>query len=515
MTSCSAPALLVGAFERDNFGDLLFYDVSRRFFDRATVAAAPFPQDMTAVMGCDVESYTSWLEGHDVSAVMTVGGEVGATGMDYAYGTRLGAEARDAYLAADEERQRAMVAEAGGRWVLSPYMPRVGDFPRNSDVPTIINSVGLAGITRLSPPHREVLVGLLREADFVGVRDNESSALLTEHGIEHVLAPDVVHTIASHTPKERVDEGYALLQVSEPVLEASGVDEFARAIVTSAALQPLPLRLFFAGTAPGHDSAEKYDELIQRVLTLDPGRDISVLEPGTAWDRVDQVARAHIWIGSSLHGRIVASAYGVPRVSLQKPKVDVYAETWDPAQPWGVTPDGLDEAVVRALDAGEEAIVGTGRALAELAEESVRRAAAAASAERDPERAARRHAIARETLDRVPAAAEAAHRESERRRRETNKKARALRRAEQKAAEQELALHDVRTELADRESEIATLTAELELSQEKARRAVLRATDAEAGLARRQATLEAIYDSQSWRAARAIARISAPLRPRR
>ena len=34
------------------------------------------------------------------------------------------------------------------------------------------------------------------------------------------------------------------------------------------------------------------------------------------------IANAYAWIGSSLHGRIISAAYGVPRVSLDKPKVN-------------------------------------------------------------------------------------------------------------------------------------------------------------------------------------------------
>jgi hypothetical protein len=45
----------------------------------------------------------------------------------------------------------------------------------------------------------------------------------------------------------------------------------------------------------------------------------------------------------------VAAAYGVPRVSLAKPKPTRYARLWDPAMPFGVALGELDGAVEAAL----------------------------------------------------------------------------------------------------------------------------------------------------------------------
>ena len=61
-------------------------------------------------------------------------------------------------------------------------------------------------------------------------------------------------------------------------------------------------------------------------------------------------------IGTSLHVRIVAAAFGVPRVSLPKPKPTRYARQWDPDMPFDVALTDLDAAVEsargRARDAG-------------------------------------------------------------------------------------------------------------------------------------------------------------------
>jgi hypothetical protein len=60
---------------------------------------------------------------------------------------------------------------------------------------------------------------------------------------------------------------------------------------------------------------------------------------------------------SSLHGRIVALAYGLPRVSLMSPqqgarpgKVAAFAETWEPdAVPRSVAVGEVESALMQAL----------------------------------------------------------------------------------------------------------------------------------------------------------------------
>src|SRR5690606_38014138 len=89
------------------------------------------------------------------------------------------------------------------------------------------------------------------------------------------------------------------------------------------------------------------------------------------YDLVDEIAGVGLWVGLSLHGRIISGAYGVPRVSFTKRKVDAYASTWDPDMPWGVTPDRLDEAVAEALSPRVQAASVVGDDLAAQAERNI------------------------------------------------------------------------------------------------------------------------------------------------
>ena len=58
--------------------------------------------------------------------------------------------------------------------------------------------------------------------------------------------------------------------------------------------------------------------------------DIEIVADRRPLALVEHIRRARVVVGTSLHVRIVAAAYGVPRVSLSKPKPTRYAKLWDP-----------------------------------------------------------------------------------------------------------------------------------------------------------------------------------------
>ena len=70
--------LSVGAYERDNFGDLLFLLVTERYLEGSeVVASAPFAADMTALLDRKVGAVGDALSENRFDAIWTVGGQVG------------------------------------------------------------------------------------------------------------------------------------------------------------------------------------------------------------------------------------------------------------------------------------------------------------------------------------------------------------------------------------------------------------------------------------------------------
>lgn len=347
--------LLVGAYERDNVGDLLFLLVTERFLSGAdVVAAAPFAADMTELLGRHVPAYGPLLRRSRFDAVWTVGGEVGGTSLAGAY--RMSASPGDYsdFRRASGRARAKLLRSATGRAAapISPYMPSPGAYRRNAGTPSVLNSVGLAGIAKVEPNRRSALIGLVRGTTRVTVRDVESSTYLSSLGIDHALVPDAVHTIASlRTPGPR-DENTAVIQLSGKIVGTYGHRQLADAISASPELRTRRIHFIAAGTATGHDAFDDYYRIIDALRRSAPEVDARVIHDRRPLDIVGHIQRAGVVVGSSLHVRIIACAYAVPRVSLRRAKTTRYARWWDDGLPFDVAPADLPAAVRRALDSG-------------------------------------------------------------------------------------------------------------------------------------------------------------------
>jgi hypothetical protein len=340
-----------GAYERDNLGDLLFLVVADHFAREVVDVeyTAPIAVDMTALLGRRITSTGTVLAEKPAAGIWTVGGEVGATQREYVYRTAVDDDEWQRFSSLDAAEQDALLDEVMNARMESPYVPRPSVFPRNRGARLVLNSVGVSGIAGLNPWRATVATSALREADYISVRDPKSAELLERLGIPHRLAPDLVHTIASVLPIDASRNDTVLLQLSEGHVRTYGIDAWTSAIVACAELGDRPLRFFIAGSAPAHDSIELYTQLIGRITAERPDWDVALSGARSIEDRVREIATAALWIGSSLHGRILACAYGTKRLSIAKPKVDVYAETWDVDFPFGVEPATLPTAVSAAL----------------------------------------------------------------------------------------------------------------------------------------------------------------------
>ncbi len=371
---------LIGAYERDNFGDLLFLLQTEAYLVEHgldVVATSAFEADMRPLLGRHVPAFHRVLADEHVDHIWTVGGEVGGATMATAFGG-LGVPV-PARGAAGRRQLAATIRQRSGATPSTPaYVARPTAFPANALASLTLNSVGLSGVAAVPARERLVHLAALRESDSLVVRDAASSAFLAQEGIDHRVAPDLMHSVALTRPRVRRRSDVVLVQAAERWIRAVGAERVARALVTASGLSGARLRLFLAGTAPGHDSAEAYAAVVRHVRAQAPDVDIEPCGGSRdPWHLVDVIGDARLWIGQSLHGRIVASAYGVPRISLADPKLDTYAATWDAGMPAGVTTASLDEAVSAAL--APDALrrdLGAGRRLGMLADASIREAIA-------------------------------------------------------------------------------------------------------------------------------------------
>ena len=327
---------LVGAFERENFGDLLFLDATRGFLEGG-IATAPSAGDTRAFGGELVRSYFDLFSNErGIEYVWTVGGEVGSTTMEGARRMSGGASYESVFSAGLNNH--------------SPYVPRMSTYESTLSSPFVINSVGLAGLSMLRGMKRIELLGAVREATYVSVRDRTSSRLLNRLGIKHSVVPDIVHAHA-----ECMVEGaplmrdVALIQCSSEAIARIGTSQFARYIVGSSALRGMRLRLFSAGSAPGHDSLDSLLQIKEHLDSLTAPDRTEISGSTSAVQRAQEIAGSGLWIGTSLHGFILATSFGVPRVGIELDKVAQYARSWGIEAPAGVPVSGLGSATEAAL----------------------------------------------------------------------------------------------------------------------------------------------------------------------
>ena len=363
--NASVPPVLFGAFDRHNFGDLLFPHLLKALllgqrFEISALAA----RDLRA---CGGHRVTPLPERQ--SCLIHAGGELlTCTAWQAAVMLLNQAAAADiiARYDADPAAGAAWAARQLGTSRSMPYV--VGRDALAPGGKLIFNAIGGVEWKSLPAAQRDEVKKALRQADWLSVRDHVTRAMLRAEGIDAPLCPDpgvmvadcFGETIRQHQnagPVKAIQDafphGYLACQFSADFADDASLDALAHGLSRAAAATGLGVALFRAGAAPWHDDPALYEKLQRR------------LQPGTArlfpslhlWDICALIAASRGAVCSSLHGRIVALAYGLPRVSLVPPqqgrhpdKRAAFAETWEPdTVPRSVTPDRIEPALMQAL----------------------------------------------------------------------------------------------------------------------------------------------------------------------
>ncbi|MCC6075171.1 polysaccharide pyruvyl transferase family protein [Pseudomonas sp. GCM10022188] len=364
-TPGAAPTLLFGAFDRHNFGDLLF----------PHIAAALLPGRELRFAGLAERDLRPW-GGHRVEALSELAREFAGQPVDILHvgGELLTCDAWEAavmLLPADEvqttvaqlDRQpQGWLAWAQGVLGIPDRAPYVVGRELFPQARLLFTAVGGMDLDERDAALRAEVVGKLRLASKLSVRDRQTQALLQAAGIGARLVPDPAvlvkelfgARIGRRAAQGEIAEvrrafphGYLAVQFSTDFADDATLAEIAAQLDRVAQAHGLGVALFRAGAAPWHDELDSYRRTAARLHA--PTR---VVESLNLWDICALVAASQGFLGSSLHGRIVAMAYALPRLSLQRSgpgKAAAYAASWEAAGlPGSVTvgeiSTGLDAA---------------------------------------------------------------------------------------------------------------------------------------------------------------------------
>nr|WP_082864394.1 polysaccharide pyruvyl transferase family protein [Caballeronia temeraria] len=328
------------------------------------------------------------LGGHDIAAIsqMSERWREEPVALIHAGGELLTCDAWEAavMLTTPDEAQ-ACIARYGSRatdrhaWAraelgtdaLAPYIAGRETFPQAASI--CFNAIGGATLDALDDAFRAEVLAKLRSADELSVRDTHTQSILKRAGIDARLAPDPASMVAELFDariRERPDtrrafpHGYLAVQFSADFGDDATLAHVAHQLDLIGQWTGLGIALFRAGAAPWHDDIAVYRRLAARMRHAG----VRIVESLDVWDICALIARSAGFAGSSLHGRIIAMAYGLPRVNFQHAdaaKQRAYASTWEIAGAPGVVSIGeLHVAMREALSMGRAALRDKASALA-------------------------------------------------------------------------------------------------------------------------------------------------------
>lgn len=369
------PVILFGAFDRHNFGDLLFPHVAAAMLPgHEPIFAGLAERDLRAEGGHRVAALSAVAArlGERPATLIHVGGEIlTCDAWQAAVMLTPPDEARRlvARLDARPREQREWAARMLGTDARAPYATAARAALRGP-LRVAYLAVGGVELGACDGELRADVLAALAGADDVSVRDRQTQAQLQAAGIAARLAPDPAVMIAelfgeqvrAHAAlgeverlREAFPQGYLAVQFSADFGDDETLTRLAAQFDRACASTGLGVALFRAGAAPWHDELDVLRRLAARMRS----GTAQVFASLDLWDLCALVAVSRGYCGSSLHGRIVAMAFALPRVNLRHPsarartgKQAAFASTWDLAEmPAVVDVDDAAAAIERALAA--------------------------------------------------------------------------------------------------------------------------------------------------------------------
>lgn len=366
-----APAnvVLFGAFDRHNFGDMLFAHIALAEGPdtESTTIAGLVAADLSALGGHHVERLADVLarQGNTPLHLIHVGGEILTCDRWVARVTTLGPAEAGRAIARCEHDHAARETWLRTQTAFScpaPYVVRRSALPPGSQ--TEFRAVGGVGFAALDEAMRSHVVAALREAGRVTVRDAVTRRALADAGIVTALERDPIAGLRQHFGGQILDRvsgisaglgrDYLAIQFSADFGDDATLDRLAAQVGAIARETGLHVVLFRAGAAPWHDELAVLNRLRTRLADVR----VSLFGSLDIWDICALIAGASGVIGSSLHVHIVAHAFDRPAVSLsgadasptgQAAKLRAYVGTWFADTPNLATPDDLAEVFSRAV----------------------------------------------------------------------------------------------------------------------------------------------------------------------
>lgn len=339
--------LIIGAFDRYNYGDLLFPLVIQKQLVAQGIEAefeyfGLVESDLTEVGGLPTKGLQEFYRECDnptekVNVIIAGGEALGVTWNSlYAALNPFFQKINKRHVRISKFFNLNRFAQKilKGRTTL-PFVFDKKDFQGVNSV--ILNSLGGSGLNSAVFSKYYFLKNKLLKADYFAVRDRITLSNLAQEGIKADLFPDSAILMSefyslpwleekvSPEVKAYVSENrgeYAFVQINKKTTNgkldiiAAEVDRIYSEGKTSICLCPI-------GKALDHDDDVALKDLGSRLTC--PYR---YFDADSIWDIMYLIGNSKCYAGTSLHGAITAMSYAVPHVGLKVEKLDAYLHTW-------------------------------------------------------------------------------------------------------------------------------------------------------------------------------------------
>lgn len=349
--SKNSKAILLGAYDRFNYGDLLFPLVVRNEFGKHspetdTLVHALVSSDLSRYGALKTQSIKALYQPRKLTPGDTVifagGGTIGSD-WNNMLANLLGRKGNAAlyYLQKLLGNKAVNVLSRHYFGAVSPFpwVAEPNDFPVS--VRVAYNAVGGSEFSRLTPKAQKQTLERLGKASYLSVRDAESQRLLSpiEHRLPVELAPDSAILMSEQFPVpwlesqastellNELNSGPYVCFQSNLNYAKKNTDRIVRVLESIYNERGLRALLLPIGRYVGLDDQIALHNI--KVKLTSPAKIIS--DDASIFEIMLTISRAKLFLGTSLHGNISSQSFAVPHIGLSDSpcKVDFYLETWD------------------------------------------------------------------------------------------------------------------------------------------------------------------------------------------
>lgn len=290
--------VIFGAIGRHNFGDLLMAEVFERnlriFCDVSgydVSYADVLPRDMRKYGGRDVRGITEFMNSTMKTHVVHIGGQTGGCTLASAL-RMINADKNLPILKTSSWKRFSKNSNIIAYIVNKSLFNNPGSF--------VANTIG--GISNASDK-------ILADFDFVSTRDFQNKKY--PHAPDSVISIRAIleDKINTHEPKF---SNYVAVQFRD----GCNVIEITRQLVMLIRETNYDIVFFRAGAAVGHDSLLPYQTVLENMKIQGFSDNVHIFSSLDIWDISSLIANSELCIGTSLHVRIIAFAFSVPRVTF-------------------------------------------------------------------------------------------------------------------------------------------------------------------------------------------------------